>query len=78
MVSELSDWTEQVNNDEKKRKQGGAAASQAKTRKRGGKATTEVPLPPIRNRIDIKTSLEQSEKSKPTVNGKKSSAAAQD
>lgn len=48
MVNELADWSEEVTAKEKK------IGSQ-------GQAKTQKPLPPIRNRVDIRNSLAQSE-----------------
>lgn len=67
MVNELADWSEEVTSKEKTR----TAATKGQAGK-GGSAASAKPLPPIRNRVDIRNSLAASEKvsQKSTAAGK--------
>ena len=57
MVSDLADWTDDQNTTEHQRMRAEVAATaQAK------KKASKKPLPPIRNRVDIARSLQQSER----------------
>ncbi len=62
MVTDLSDWSEQITAKEKNIRRGGAASQAKSDSSRGGQAK---PLPPIRNRIDINESLKKSKKEAP-------------
>ena len=74
MVSDLSDWSEQIDKTDKNIKRGGAPAGQAKSAGKG--AAASKPLPPIRNRIDISNSLQQSKKVAPAGQAAAASKAA--
>lgn len=65
MVNDLSDWTVEISNKEKQMKQKGAAAGSSSQAVRGAQAHSSKPLPPIRNRIDISSSLRESQKQAP-------------
>lgn len=56
MVNELADWSDQITTKEKTRT---TTKGQAGGKKSGAAAK---PLPPIRNRVDIRNSLAASEK----------------
>ena len=77
MVTDLADWSEQITKTDTNIKKGGAVAGQAKMPGvRGAAAASSKPLPPIRNRIDISSSLKESQKKAPAgQSGKQRSAA---
>ena len=54
MVQELADWSSEITEKEKVIKGAQSSAGQAR---KNAKAEIVKPLPPIRNRIDIKSSL---------------------
>ena len=79
MVNDLSDWSTDVSNKEKVRKDKtmyGAAANSVGQAVRNAQPKSNKPLPPIRNRIDIRSSLAESQKQAPASSKNKTASNA--